>query len=81
LALKKHKPLSGQPLDVYGPVTRQIPSQRMPGGQRQIKVICIDKLLMKFSAPLGRQGPGKTDVELPLVKRLELLSVCQFEQS
>jgi hypothetical protein len=50
----------------------------MSGGQHQKKVICIDKLLVKFAAPLGRQGPAKTDVELPLVKRLELLSVCKF---
>jgi hypothetical protein len=79
--VKKHKPLTGQPLDVYGPVTRQIPSQRMCGGQHQLKAFCIDKLLMKFSAPLGGQRPGKTEVEPPFVKRPELLSGRQFEQS
>jgi hypothetical protein len=41
----------------------------------------VDKLLMKFFAPLGGQRPAKTDVEPPFVKRPELLSGRQFEQS
>jgi hypothetical protein len=36
---------------------------------------------MKFFAPLGGQRPGKTDVELAFVKRLELLLGSHFAQS
>jgi hypothetical protein len=81
LAVKKHKTLTGQPLNGYGSIIRQIPSQRMRGGQHQMKVIGIDKLLMKFFAPLGGQRPGKADVELAFVKRLEHLLRSQFAQS
>ena len=72
--MKKHKTLTGQLLDVYGPVNCQIPSQRMRGGQHQVKVICIDKLLMKFSAQLGGQWPRKNDVKLPSLTHLDLSS-------
>jgi hypothetical protein len=46
-----------------------------------MKVICIDKLLIKSFAPLGGQRPGKTDVELAFVKRHELVLGSQFAQS